>query len=180
MFLLVLLAFVLSMIPVFNKKNNKDKATATQSSSDHDPFGDIHPVMDLEGIGPKNNAKLHAIGITDTKQLWHADPIRIARLTGANLASVKSWQQMAELASVHDIGPQYAELLERSGIRGIEHLKNSDPDKLLKLVRKKQDSIDVKIQGNFPGHATVEHWISEARNHRSSDYKSGDSVGQTA
>ena len=90
----------------------------------------------------------------------------LARETGASLSSVKSWQHMAELASVRDIGPQYAELLERSGINSIGQLRRYNPTKLLKLVRKKQDSLKLNIQGNSPGHATVEHWIDEANDHK--------------
>ena len=50
-------------------------------------------------------------------------------------------------------------------IDGTIQLKNADPNQVLKLVRKKHDSLKINIQGNSPGHATVEHWIEEARDH---------------
>ena len=78
---------------------------------------------------------------------------------------------MAELACVKDIGPQYAELLERSGIHSVDQLKNSDPNEVLRLVRKKQDSLQLNIQGNSPGHATVENWVEQARDHKFSESK---------
>ena len=166
LFLLVVLALLivgLVMTPT-RQKNTKDlKATRTS------PFGDVHPVIDLEGIGPIYNKALHAMGIKDTKQLWEANPAKVARETGAPLSTVQSWQEMAELATVKGIGPQYAELLERSGVHSIDQLKNSNPDKLLKRVQEKQDSLLVNIQGNPPGHAIVEHWISEARHHKFSE-----------
>lgn len=101
----------------------------------------------------------------NTKQLWEADAEKIADKTGAALASVKSWQAMSELAAVKDIGPQYAELLERSGVHSIRQLKDSKPNDLLNLVREKQDSLEVNIQGNVPGHSLVKNWIDQARKH---------------
>jgi predicted flap endonuclease-1-like 5' DNA nuclease len=159
---LLLALLIISVFTPVMKSASRKKIQAAHP----DPFGDVHPVADIEGIGPEFSKRLRAIGIKNTKQLWEADAVKVARKTGAALGSVKSWQHMAELASVKDIGPQYAELLERSGIHTIEQLKSTDPDRLLRLVRKKQNSLDVNIQGNSPGHATVEHWIGEARDHK--------------
>jgi predicted flap endonuclease-1-like 5' DNA nuclease len=129
------------------------------------PFGDVHPVQDIQGIGPAYKKELQRIGINTTEQLWKANPVRVAKDTGAPFSSVKSWQNMAELASVKDIGPQYAELLERSGIHNITQLKESEPKELLALVKKKQDSIKINIQGNTPGNDLVENWIDQANKH---------------
>jgi len=137
------------------------------------PFGDVHPVMSIEGIGTEYSKRLHTMGIKNTKQLWAADAVKVARQTGASLTAVKSWQNMAELASVKDIGPQYAELLDRSGIHSIAQLQDSNPNELLRAVREKQESLKVNIQGNSPGHATVEHWIEEARDHQFTESMEG-------
>lgn len=158
LFLLLLLLF----IPA--KKSEKDEKIMYVTKDN--PFGDIHPVRELEGIGPEYNKALLAMGIENTEQLWKGNSARIAQKTGAPLSSVKSWQSMAELASVHDIGPQYAELLERSGIHSINQLKNYTPTELLKRVQKKQESLDINIQGNVPGHSLVKNWIDEARSHK--------------
>ena len=130
------------------------------------PFGDVHPVMDMEGIGPAYNKELLSIGITNTEELWSADTEKVANKTGAPLVSVKSWQAMSELAAIKDIGPQYSELLERSGIHSIQQLKESKPNAVLELVREKQKSLDLNIQGNVPGHALVKNWIDQARKHK--------------
>ncbi len=167
----LLLLLLVASIFVFAKKPERQKNI--HAAARPSPFGDVHPVMDLEGIGPEYNKELHAMGIKNTKQLWETDAIQVARETGAPLSSVKSWQHMAELATVKDIGPQYAELLERSGIHTIGQLKNYNPNELLKLVRKKQDSLKVNIQGNSPGYSTVEHWIDEANVHEFNDAEVG-------
>ena len=138
----------------------------------NNPWGGVNgkknilPVIDIEGIGSEYNKGLDAMGIQNTDQLWKASAGKVSRKTGASVTSVKSWQHMSELSSIKDIGPQYAELLERSGVHTIEQLKKFTPNNLLKLVREKQDSLKLRIQGNFPGHAMVEHWIDEARNHK--------------
>lgn len=162
---LLLVALIWGLLIFATKQESRKNVQASRP----DPFGDVHPVIDIEGIGQEYNKRLSAMGIKNTKQLWDADAGKVARTIGASLGSVKSWQQMAELASVKDIGPQYAELLERSGVHSIGQLKSSDPDALLRRVRKKQRSLQVNIQGNSPGHATVEHWIHEARDHRFSE-----------
>ena len=160
------LALLLLIAFISTRAMNSDSVVSKNMAARPNPFGDVHPVIDIEGISPEYNEKLQAMGIKNTEQLWEANPVTVAAGTGAPLSVVKGWQHMAELVSVKDIGPQYAELLERSGIHSIDQLKNFDPKKLLKLVRKKQDSLKINIQGNSPGHATVAHWIGEARDHK--------------
>lgn len=163
----ILLLLIIGLIIAASIKPARQKNII--AAKQPDPFGDVHPVMDIEGIGPVYNKELHKMGITNTQQLWQANAVNVARQTGAPLSSVRSWQHMAELASVKGIGPQYAELLDRAGIHTIAQLKSSDPNKLLRLVRKKQDSLKVNIQGSSPGHLTVESWIHEARDHKFSN-----------
>jgi len=166
-----LLLLVLATIVAVTRQPAPEEKRGVRATTHPKGFGDTLPVMDLEGIGPEHSRELRAMGIEDTAQLWNADPVTVARKTGAPVSLVRSWQRMAELASVKDIGPQYAELLERSGVHSINQLKGYKPNALLKLVREKQDSLDVNIQGNTPGHAIVEHWIAAARNHGSSGTK---------
>lgn len=165
---LLLLLLIALFFMLANKKPVRQKNISTGRPN---PFGDVHPVIDIEGIGPQYSKALQAMGIKNTEQLWKADTGKIARGTGASLSAAKSWQNMAELASIKDIGPQYAELLERSGIHSINQLKNTNPTKLLKLVNEKQESLKINIQGNHPGHAMVEHWIEEAQDHKFSESK---------
>ncbi|HSU72581.1 MAG TPA: DUF4332 domain-containing protein [Candidatus Binatia bacterium] len=162
---IVIIGFGLLLLGALIVAFVKRRANQEQMLDEH-PFGDVHPVGDLEGIGPEHKKGLQAIGIRNTKQLWQADAVKVAHRTGFPLSSVKSWQHMAELASIKDIGPQYAELLERSGVHSVRQLRGYAPNRLLKLVREKQASLKVRIQGNFPGLLTVKHWIAEARDHK--------------
>lgn len=159
----ILLALIAILLVIAANQKQKKVHHARKHTT---PFGDVHPVIDLEGIGPVYNKELKAMGIDNTKQLWQADAKEVAKKTGAPLASVISWQNMAELSSVNDIGPQYAELLERSGVHSISDLKKYETGKLLKLIKHKQASLDIKIQGNTPGHDLVANWIHEAKGHQ--------------
>jgi len=164
--IIIAIAVSLMMAP----KTVKSKKTVRASRPN--PFGDVYPVLDIEGVGTKYNKGLNAIGIKNTKQLWEADAAKVARSIGAPISSVKSWQNMAELASVKDIGPQYAELLERSGVHSIDQLGNYNANDLLSIVRAKENSLKINIQGNTPGPALVENWIEEARDHQYTESES--------
>jgi predicted flap endonuclease-1-like 5' DNA nuclease len=161
--LIILAIIAIAVSLMMTPKTVKSKKTVRALRPN--PFGDVYPVLNIEGVGTKYNKGLNAIGIKNTKQLWEADAAKVARSIGAPVSSVKSWQNMAELASVKDIGPQYAELLERSGVHTIDQLKNYDATELLSIVTEKENSLKINIQGNTPGPALVENWIEEARDH---------------
>ena len=128
-------------------------------------FGDVCPVIDVEGIGPVYAKALNGMGIEDTRQLWEANAAQVASAVDVPVSVVHKWQQMAELIAVKGIGPQYAELLQRSGVGSIAELKASKPEALLASVTRTQGALDIRIQGNTIGQAGVTHWIQAARNH---------------
>ncbi|MDO8628359.1 MAG: DUF4332 domain-containing protein [Nanoarchaeota archaeon] len=157
--LLLLALIVWFMYLIFAKKETKQKL------SQKSPFGDVHPIIDVEGIGPEYTERLKAIGINNTKQLWEADATNIAKKIDVATATVEKWQQMAELIAISGIGPQYAELLQRSGIKSIVQLASSAPKHILTRVRRLQDSLKTKIQGSPLNIELVKRWIKAARNH---------------
>ena len=163
--LILLVAVVIFSLLAYQPKRRKVIVTNKTTSNKPNPFGDIHPINNLEGIGPTYKKALNSIGISDTKQLWLANTFNVSKQIGVSAIIVKSWQNMAELASVKDIGPQYAELLERSGVHNIEQLKSYNVKNLLNLIQKKQASLKINIQGNVPGKALVENWIDQAKHH---------------
>lgn len=163
-YLLILLG--LAILAYFLLRTGTAPTRKTVQTGRKSPFGDVHPVGNIEGVGPKYAKQLSKLNITTTKQLWSANAGKVAAALGIGVVTVQHWQQMAELMAVKGIGPQYAELLERSGVRSIEALAASDPDDLLKHVQMKQDSIDMSIQGNTPGEAIVASWIDAANDHQ--------------
>jgi PGF-pre-PGF domain-containing protein len=170
--LLVLLLIGIIVATMLMPPKEKKKKSFVVGHNNHlghmSPFNDdsVHQVIELQGIGPKYNKELLAMGILTTEQLWEADASEVAEKTSVTTSTVESWQNMAELSCIKDIGPQYSELLERSGVHSIKQLKNYEVKSLLKLVTKKEDSLKNNIQGNTPGVALVSNWIEQAKAHK--------------
>lgn len=129
------------------------------------PFGDIHDVEDVEGIGETYKQALTDLDIVDTEQLWDADPDAIAEALDVGHRRVRNWQDQAELMALNGVGPQYAELLVRAGIRSIGELAVWEPDPLIKAVRDKQEELDVQIQGAKLSESRAAEWIRQAQDH---------------
>lgn len=130
------------------------------------PFGDVHAVIDVEGIGPTYADLLNGLGIYNTRQLWEADPEQVAAAISVPVATVDKWRGMAELIAVNGIGPQYAELLVRSGTRSIAQLREADAQELAARIVRTQTDATVRIQGNTIGATSVEAWVRAARDHK--------------
>lgn len=132
-----------------------------------DPFqgGQVHPVIDVEGIGEHYSKELAQLGIKDTKQLWKADTTYVAGALKVTPAAVDGWQCMAELMAVNGIGKQYAELLVRSDVSSIDELCAETPQALLARIHKLEKHQGNRIQGNTIGVKSVQSWINAAQAH---------------
>lgn len=159
--LLVLLIWVLVVLGTSRRDDSDYQDTRTTK----EPFGDVHPVSDLEGIGPTYTKKLRSMGVLNTKQLWSANTADVAKRTDVSNNTVRHWQHMAQLASLRDVGPKYAYLLDRAGVHSVEQLKNSDPKRLAQRVQQQQEATRLHQPHVPPGEERVHQWINEARAH---------------
>ena len=130
-----------------------------------DPFGDVHPVIEVEGVGPSYAKKLKTLGIEDTRELWYADAAEVAAELGIGSPLVVQWQQMCELIAVNGIGRQYAELLVKSGVRSIAELAKQRPAALVKKIEDATEDLQNRIQANPVTVALVTRWINAAKAH---------------
>jgi hypothetical protein len=132
-----------------------------------DPFsgGQVHPVIDVEGIGEHYSRELNEIGIKDTKQLWNADTTYVAGALKITTTAVEGWQCMAELMAVNGIGKQYAELLVRADVSSIDELCAETAQPLLARIHKLEKHQGNRIQGNTIGIKSVQSWINAAQAH---------------
>lgn len=132
-----------------------------------DPFqgGQVHPVIEVEGIGEHYSKELGALGLKDTKQLWNADTTYVAGALKVTPAAVEGWQCMAELMAVNGIGKQYAELLVRADVSSIDELCAETPQALLNRIHKLEKHQGNRIQGNTIGVKAVQSWITAAQAH---------------
>lgn len=136
-----------------------------QASADvhYDYGGDVHEVIDVEGIGPIFAQKLQDAGVRTTDRLCYEDAEKLAARIGTEAKRVYTWQHMAELMKVSGIGPQYAEALARAGIEGIQELKKRSASALADQINEYLGGLDNNVLGNKITARRVEGWQEAAK-----------------
>lgn len=117
----------------------------------------------IEGIGEAYGAKLAAIGITTVGQLVARPAGAIAIDAGVPMTLVAKWQAMGRLQFIKGVGPQYSELLVRTGITDLASLAATTPKQLAGRLNAYQESLGAPVQGNAITPALVGDWIRQAR-----------------
>lgn len=123
------------------------------------------PVEEIEGIGAGFGKRLAAMGISSTALLLResrADggKARMAKACGVDADTVSTWATMADLLRIPGVGGQWAELLWRSGVLGVERLSAESPAPLL-LRMTEINEAEHRVP-ELPTLEQVEHWIAEA------------------
>ncbi len=144
-------------------------ATATSSGTAgmaNKTGGDIE---DIEGIGPVYGGKLRGIGIYWIHELLEAgkDPegrARIVEGTGIEKHLVLKWVNHADLLRVSGVTPNWAELLEASGVDTVKELRNRVP---ANLQKKMEETNPTNGNGRYaptvPDLETVTRWVEQAK-----------------
>lgn len=88
-----------------------------------------YKIIDVEGIGPVYGEKLQAAGIKDTDALLEkcAKPAgrkALAEETEISPKLILKWANHCDLYRINGVGPQFAELLEASGVDTVKELKH--------------------------------------------------------
>ena len=128
--------------------------------------GDIERI---EGIGPAYGQKLRSIGIGWVRELLDqgGDPKgrqRIAAETGIKAELILAWVNAADLLRVDGVTPDWAELLEASGVDTVKELKNRGPVNLLaKLTEANPTGARGRIAPTLPELEEVEGWVAQAK-----------------
>ncbi len=94
-----------------------------------------YKIIDIEGVGDVYAEKLIAVGIVDTDILLEkcakkAGRKALAEETGISEKLILKWTNHADLIRIHGVGPQFAELLEASGVDTVKELKHRKPENL--------------------------------------------------
>ena len=92
-------------------------------------------IIDIEGGGEVYAAKLTAVGIEKVEQLLEkcaapAGRKALAEQTGIADGLILKWANHADLFRIKGVGPQFAELLEASGVDTVKELKHRVPANL--------------------------------------------------
>ena len=94
-----------------------------------------YKIIDIEGVGEVYAAKLTAVGIEKVEQLLEkcaapAGRKALAEQTGIADGLILKWANHADLFRIKGVGPQFAELLEASGVDTVKELKHRVPENL--------------------------------------------------
>ena len=119
-------------------------------------------ILELEGVGPVFAKKLRKAGVKDSAALLASDPKALASKTEIAEGLIRTWRSMATLLPVKGVGPQYAEVLARTGIESVVDLANCDADKLTGRIEAVLESKQVTVVGTKVTEKRVASWIAEA------------------
>jgi predicted flap endonuclease-1-like 5' DNA nuclease len=125
-----------------------------------------YKIQEIEGIGPSFGSKLEGANIKTTDDLLdHCSTPKgrkeIAAKTGISEAQLLKWSNMADLMRISGIGPEFAELLERSGVDTVKELRTRNADNLASAMKDINEKISVTRA--VPSAAVVTGWIDQAK-----------------
>ncbi len=123
-------------------------------------------LIEIEGIGPANAAKLNAAGVRGTGGLLEKGATRkgrqeLAKATGFSTKSILAWVNRADLFRVTGIGTQYSDLLEAAGVDTVVELAGRNPEALLAAMAKA--NVKLNKVNQMPGLSNVKAWIKTAK-----------------
>jgi predicted flap endonuclease-1-like 5' DNA nuclease len=146
-------------------------AQQSRRTSTPSPFGDIHEVPTVQGIGEDEAHILADMGIEDTEQLWMANAKLVADHLGRDTRTVRRWQHQAELMALPSVGGRSAEILTRSGVHTIAELAAWEPRRLTQRLEDQRVSFDTEPEEDLVDRGRVESWIENARVHDPTAYR---------
>jgi len=125
-----------------------------------------YKIIDIEGIGEVYAPKLIAEGVETVEQLLErcaapAGRKELAEKTGISEKLILRWTNHADLFRIDGIGPQFAELLEASGVDTVKELRHRVA---ANLAAKLQEVNDEKhLCGRVPAEVEVQRMIDQAK-----------------
>lgn len=125
-----------------------------------------YKVIDIEGVGAAYAEKLTAAGLTTTAQLLAkcATPSgrkALAEETGISDKLILKWANHADLFRVKGVGPQFAELLEASGVDTVKELGHRKPENL--AAKMAEVNAEKKLVRRVPVVAEVQKMVDFAK-----------------
>jgi chromosome segregation ATPase len=155
-----------SMVAAADHDALKAKLADAEARAKKIVAGDIERI---EGIGTVYGQKLRANGIAWVRELLAhgANPdgrTGIATATGIKPELILAWVNAADLLRVDGITPDWAELLEVSGVDTVKELRNRVPANLLaKMTETNPSGPNGRFAPTLPELSEVESWIGQAK-----------------
>ncbi len=110
-------------------------------------------IEEIEGIGPAYREKLGSAGIRTTDDLLKLccdarGRKQVSQQSGLSQSLLLNWSNMADMMRVSGVGPQFAELLEASGVDTVKELRNRNAANL--AAKMKEVNSVKKVSGTSP------------------------------
>ena len=123
-------------------------------------------IEEIEGIGPKSGEKLREAGIATSDALLEQAGTRpgrkeLAERTGLSETRILTWVNMVDLCRVKGIGPEFAELLQASGVDTVLELATRNAENL--AAKCAEVNAEKKLTRRVPNAEVITGWIEEAK-----------------
>ncbi len=120
----------------------------------------------IEGMGPRNAAKLRRAGIRTTKALLKRASsargrIELADETGLDEVQLFEWVNLADLMRINGVGSEYSNLLEAAGVKTVKALKRRSARPLLQQMVTLNEN--KRLVRRLPTLDMVQRWVTEAK-----------------
>ena len=120
----------------------------------------------VEGIGPAYAEKLQAAGIKDTDAYLEqactpAGRKSLEEATGISGKLILNWCNMVDLCRISGVGPEFAELLEASGVDTVKELRNRNAANLAEKMA--EVNAEKKLTRVVPSEKQVTDWVAQAK-----------------
>ncbi len=125
-----------------------------------------YKVIDIEGVGEVYAKQLQSAGIEKVEELLEKCATRAGRKaladsTGISSKLILKWTNHADLFRIKGVGPQFAELLEASGVDTVKELRN----RVASNLQSKLEAVNSEknLCNRVPAETEVQRMIDEAK-----------------
>lgn len=125
-----------------------------------------YKLAEVAAIGSLQGSSLARESITSTEDLLRkcgtaADREALSQRTGIASQTLLKWVRLADLMRISGVGPQFAELLEASGVDTVGQLGNRNATTLADKMGEINSQIKVAKAAPLP--TIVEGWVAQAK-----------------
>lgn len=123
-------------------------------------------LVEIEGIGRVNAAKLNKAGVRGTNGLLEMGATRkgrqeLSKATHFAPKTILEWVNRADLFRVNGVGTQYSDLLEAAGVDTVVELAKRKPEALFETMSKV--NAQKNLVNQLPALSLVKAWVKNAK-----------------
>ena len=123
-------------------------------------------VVDIEGVGPAQAAKLEAAGVRTTDALLQRGATakgreELAAATGISPKSILEWVNIVDLYRIKGVGSEFADLLEAAAVDTVAELAQRNAKNLAETFA--ELDMGRNTVRRIPTEAEVQGWIDQAK-----------------